>query len=176
MFFTGKLEKIGKSSILFTLSHIYGCLRLEMSLLSYNAFLTCSNQIFFMQHNLEFYTTIAGLSPNDVHHIGLSELEDLKKKMLELAAKFGYKNTTFKEFTTAMKNNQSQFFSRSQIFIIKSRPCQGLVSVFGLVYFFSLLGAQHLAVTSTIVQNYNLNSFVELYCKLVRGLDACLCL
>jgi len=47
----------------------------------------------------------------------LNELEELKKKMLELAAKFGYKNTTFKEFTTAMKNNQSQFFSRSQNFI-----------------------------------------------------------
>jgi uncharacterized protein (DUF885 family) len=65
---------------------------------------------------LDFFTTIAGLTPNEVHHIGLNELEELQKNMMELATKFGYKNASFKEFTTAMKNNQSQFFSRLLFF------------------------------------------------------------
>ena len=72
----------------------------------------------FFQTNLEYYTTIPGITAEEVHQVGLDEVELLRRQMTSLAESLGYKNLSFKEFTQKMKNEQSQFFKRSDFVII----------------------------------------------------------
>ena len=61
---------------------------------------------------LEFYTTIPGITPEEVHQIGLDEVKLLREKLTGLAVKLGFKDLAFKEFTQKMKTNQTHFFKR----------------------------------------------------------------
>ena len=66
---------------------------------------------------LERFTTISGITPEEVHQIGLDEVKQLRQKMTALATKLGFQNLTFKNFTEQMKNNQSQLFKRFHNFL-----------------------------------------------------------
>ena len=61
---------------------------------------------------LEFYTTIPGITPEEVHQIGLDEVKQLREKLTGLAVKLGLPGLTFKEFTQKMKANETHFFKR----------------------------------------------------------------
>jgi hypothetical protein len=48
---------------------------------------------------LVFHTTFSGITPEEVHEIGLEEIAKLRKGVLEVAESVGEADATFSEFT-----------------------------------------------------------------------------
>ncbi len=65
----------------------------------------------FYQAALEYHTTIKGITPEEVHNIGLDEVRRLKTEMMAVAEDMGYKNMTFKQFVKALKSDPAQSFA-----------------------------------------------------------------
>ncbi len=68
----------------------------------------------FYQKALEYHTTIEGLSPQEVHDIGLEEVSVLRRGVLDVAGRLGYENMTFKDFFTMVQDNPQQRFGYSE--------------------------------------------------------------
>ena len=65
-----------------------------------------------LQVYLEKYTTKSGLEPSEVHQIGLTEVDESKKKLTKIAENLGYKNLPFREFIQKIREDPKQSFSR----------------------------------------------------------------
>ena len=61
---------------------------------------------------LRFYTTLSDISPEEIHNIGISEVESLRRKMNEVAVSLGFQNgIKFSEFVQAMQKDPTQQFA-----------------------------------------------------------------
>ena len=61
---------------------------------------------------LRFYTTLSDISPEEIHNIGISEVESLRKKMNEVAVKLGFPSgISFSDFVKAMQEDPTQQFA-----------------------------------------------------------------
>jgi uncharacterized protein (DUF885 family) len=60
---------------------------------------------------LEHYTTISGITPEEIFSIGTEEVKMLKQKMAVVAEKLGFgKNINVKQFLEERRENQDQKF------------------------------------------------------------------
>jgi len=64
----------------------------------------------FYQRSIEYYTTLIGVTPSEIHEIGLEEVSALKKKVSEAGVQLGYGNITFPEFVKELKSDERQYF------------------------------------------------------------------
>jgi uncharacterized protein (DUF885 family) len=53
----------------------------------------------YYQRCLDFHTGFLGITPEEIHQIGLEEIASLRKGVLKVAERVGETNTTFSEFT-----------------------------------------------------------------------------
>ena len=66
----------------------------------------------YYQACLEYHTTLTDISPEEIHNIGLNEVESLREKMLQVAVELGFPtDITFSNFITAMQDDPKQFFA-----------------------------------------------------------------
>ncbi len=75
----------------------------------------------FYQKALEYHTTIKGISPQEVHDIGLEEIDSLRQKVMDVAEKLGYGNMTFKEFFSMVQNDPQQHFDTEEQLLAYAR-------------------------------------------------------
>ena len=75
----------------------------------------------YYQACLEYHTSIAGITPLEVHNIGLEEVATLRKGVLEVARELGLGNLTF-----------SQFIKRVQVKILNNNKNYRLNNIFYL--------------------------------------------
>ena len=67
------------------------------------------------QRYLEYHTTIEGISPEEVHNIGLKEVERLQNLVVQTGEQaLGIVNATFKQIMTSVKTNASQSFDSEE--------------------------------------------------------------
>ena len=58
---------------------------------------------------LKYYTTLSDISPEEVHNIGLGEVQDLRQKMTEVAVQLGFpEDISFSNFVKAMQEDPKQ--------------------------------------------------------------------
>ena len=69
------------------------------------------------QRYLEYQTTIEGITPEEVHNIGLDEVKRLQKLAVKIAEEeMGIANATFKKVATILKEDPKQeFFSEAEV-------------------------------------------------------------
>ena len=69
------------------------------------------------QRYLEYHTTIEGITPEEVHNMGLDEVKRLQELALSTAGvKLGFSNATFKMVAESLKNDPDQeFFSTDEV-------------------------------------------------------------
>ena len=69
------------------------------------------------QRYLEYHTAIEGITPEEVHNIGLDEVKRLQKLAVKTAEEeMGIANATFKKVATILKEDQKQeFFSEDEV-------------------------------------------------------------
>ena len=68
----------------------------------------------YYQQALEFHTTLNGMSPLEVHKIGLQEVKELKRGVMKVAEELGYPNMAFKDFVAMVKEDPKQMFSTKE--------------------------------------------------------------
>ncbi|CAL1300943.1 unnamed protein product [Larinioides sclopetarius] len=67
----------------------------------------------FYQHELAYHLTDAGVTPEDIHNMGLQEVERITKEMDEVVKYLGF-NITHQEFSNMIRNDTSQFFNSEE--------------------------------------------------------------
>ena len=66
----------------------------------------------YYEECLRFYTTLSDISPEEVHNIGVNEVQKLRKQMIEVAMGLGFpSNITFSKFVEEMQEDPTQQFA-----------------------------------------------------------------
>ena len=61
---------------------------------------------------IRFYTTLSDISPEEIHNVGITEVEHLRKKMKEVAITLGFpSDVTFSNFVKKMQDDPTQQFA-----------------------------------------------------------------
>ena len=72
----------------------------------------------FYQSCLEFHTSVTDLDAEQIHDIGLEEIEQLRAGVAEVQAELGKAELTFNEFTEWLKSQPSQSFQTEEEILV----------------------------------------------------------
>lgn len=66
----------------------------------------------YYEECLRFYTTLSDISPEEIHNIGTTEVQNLRKKVKDVAVNLGFpSDITFSNFIKAMQDDPTQQFA-----------------------------------------------------------------